>query len=166
MAAINQRRVRALLSNGDSATTTAAKGAALENTVAYVFGRVAGVDLYDRNAIDAFGCAEADLIFANDWQRSGLNFLDFALIVECKNLARPVGFAHVEYFRLRLTAKGARTGVLVAAGGLTGGPGLHAHHAVETALTHGCHILVVTRDDLESLRDTSELGDLLLERFM
>jgi hypothetical protein len=166
VAIISRRRVRAYLRDGDKATTTTGKGLALENAVEYVFSKVPGINLYDRNVVDVFGCAEADLVFSNEWQRSGMGFLDFGLIVECKNLARRVGSADVESFRTRLEGKGARTGVLVAAGGLSGDPGTHAFHAVETALTHGCHIIVLTRPDLETVSDTGQLVGLLLERFM
>jgi hypothetical protein len=162
VAAISTSRVQRFLTAGDAAESTTEKGRALEDAVAYVFGRVPGVALYDRNRIDVFGCAEVDLFFTNDALRSRLGFLDWGLIVECKNLARPVGSADVDYFRTRLQDKGARSGILVAAGGLSGDSGTHAHHAIENGLSHGVHILVITRKDLESLPTTDELVALLL----
>lgn len=154
------------LADGDTATSTTATGRALEDAVAYVFHRIPGVDLYARNEIDVFGCAEVDLFFSNDAIRSRLGFLDWGLIVECKNLARPVGSADVDYFRTRLADKAARSGILVASGGITGAPGTHAYHAVESALAHGVHILVLTRDDLESVSTTDDVVGVLLARYM
>ncbi|MGW6196951.1 restriction endonuclease [Kribbella sp. NPDC055110] len=166
MAVIAAGRVAGFLQHGDVASSTTAKGRALEDAVAYLFGRMPGLTLFARDEIDVFGCAEVDLCFSNDHLKSQLGFLDWGLIIECKNLARPVGSADVDYFRTRLRDKGARSGLLVAAGGLTGGQGTHAFHAIETALSDGVHILVLTREEIERVRTTQELAGLLLGRYM
>jgi hypothetical protein len=166
MAIIGRVRVRTILEAGDRAATTRAQGNALEEATAYVFSKIPGVTLHDRQVRNVFGVDETDLIFINNRGLSGVDVLDVALIVECKNLTRPVGFQSVQDFAAMLENKGASSGVLVASNGLTGEPGHDAYRALETALTRGRRIVVLTRADLESMATTDQLVRLITIRYM
>jgi hypothetical protein len=164
--AISRARVERILAEGDRLGTTHAKGVALEEATAYVFGKIPGVKLHERRVRDVFGVNETDLIFVNRTSQSGIEMLEFALIVECKNLGRPVGFDSVQAFTALLENKGARSGVLVASNGLTGRPGRDGYRALEVALTRDRRIVMLTRKDIESLSTTDQLIDLVKLRFM
>lgn len=166
MAAINQRRVRRLLEQAEAADSTTAKGQALEEAAAYVFGQLPGVFLKEKRVRDIHGSREIDLFFVNRWTVSGMGFLEWGLIVECKNLMDPVGYGDVVVFKDLLFSKNARSGILVAAGGISGTPGMYAHHAVEAAQQSGCTIIVVDRQELQAVRDTDALRNLLEEKYM
>jgi hypothetical protein len=103
--AISRVRIKKLLAEGDRLGTTHAKGIALERATAYVFGKVPGLTLHQRRVRDVFGVNETDLIFINRATQSGIEVLEFALIVECKNLSRPVGYDSVQAFAGLLEAK-------------------------------------------------------------
>jgi hypothetical protein len=165
MARISQTRVRTELAAGDNATTTTAKGDALEKATTYVFSKFPGIDLIDRKVRDHNGVREVDVFLRNEWSRSGLGFLHWFLVVECKNLAAAVGYPDVVVFKDLLRSKNCPSGVLVAASGIAGCPGQDAYAAIEDALQQQTTIVVVTRRDLEHVATTTELAHILEDRF-
>lgn len=166
MALVSQIRVRTYLASGDAASSTTAKGAALEEAVNYLFNRFPGLRTVDRNARDVHGVREIDIFIRNDWSRSGMDFLHWFLIIECKNLASPVGYQDVVAFKDLLLTKNCPSGILVAAAGVAGEQGRDAWSAIEDAQKQGASIVVLTRVDLDSVRDTRELRTLLEERLL
>lgn len=166
MALVSQARFRAHLAAGDSAQSTTAKGAALEEAVDYLFNRFPGLRTVDRNARDIHGVREIDIFMRNDWGRSGMDFLHWFLIIECKNLATPVGYQDVVAFKDLLLTKNCPSGILVAAGGIAGKTGKDAWSAIEDAQKQGASIVVLSRADLESVTDTRELRALLERRLL
>ncbi|MFK5582452.1 restriction endonuclease [Serinicoccus sp. LYQ131] len=166
MALVSQARLRAHLATGDAAATTTAKGAALEEAVDYLFNRFPGLRTVDRNARDVHGVREIDIFVRNDWGRSGMDFLHWFLIIECKNLASAVGYQDVIAFKDLLLTKNCPSGILVASAGVSGEAGKDAWSAIEDAQKQGASIIVLTRADLESVRDTRELRALLERRLL
>lgn len=166
MALVSQPRLRAHLAAGDAATSTTAKGTALEEAVDYLFNRFPGLRTVDRNARDVHGVREIDLFMRNDWGRSGMDFLHWFLILECKNLAAAVGYQDVVAFKDLLLTKNCPSGILVAAAGIAGEAGKDAWSAIEDAQKQGASIIVLTRADLESVNDTRELRALLERRLL
>lgn len=166
MALISQQRLRAFLAAGDTATSTTAKGAALEDAVDYLFNRFPGLRTVDRNARDVHGVREIDLFMRNDWSRSGMDFLHWFLIIECKNLATKVGYQDIVAFKDLLVTKNCPSGILVAAAGIAGETGKDAWSAIEDAQKQGASILVLSRVDLESVTDTRDLRALLEHRLV
>jgi hypothetical protein len=61
--AIDRQRVAQLLADGDRATTTTARGRALEELVVYLFELVPGLSVTARNALNAFQAEEIDVAF-------------------------------------------------------------------------------------------------------
>jgi hypothetical protein len=165
MTAIDRQRVAKLLADGDSAPTTTARGRALEDLIAYLFGLVPGVSVTARNALNAFHAEEIDLAFWNEGEPAGLRMFDHILLVECKNWTVPVGYPELAVFNDKLSSRGRPLGIFVAAAGITGNPAARtaAHEVLARALAHGREIIVLTRREIEALCDTDDLV-LLLKR--
>lgn len=168
MAAIPQARLSQLLDACDDAASSNEKGAAFAQLVAYVFEQIPGITLRARETQNRDGSAEIDLAFLNARAEGGLTHLDTILLVECKNWAKRVGSQQVGAFALKLKRRNRRFGVLAAANGITGSPDDRraAHSELASALAEGIEIAVITRQDIESLRSSADLVELLAAKRM
>lgn len=163
------KKLHRLLRESDGAATSDEKGAKLEELVAYLFGKIPGVQLCDKNVLDGPRAHEIDVVFWSPQNTSELCFLDAVLIVECKNFVGPVGSIDVGWFVRKLQVRGALSAVLVSLSSITGAhDGLsNAHDEILTALTRdGIRILLVTRAEILSLRDSDQLVELLKSKFL
>lgn len=167
MVAIPQQQIVAHLAAGD-AGNTAEKGEALEEVVRATLCLFSGVTLIYKNAEDAAGSSEIDLLLSNNCHPDGLPFLPPYLVIECKNWEAAVNTATCRAFTSKLRALRMKFGLLVAANGITGDAenktAAHSHLRDEFLLD-GIIILVLTRDELESLTSTDDLLTLLKVKF-
>jgi len=163
MPAIDPQVVTDHFARGDRAATSSEKGRALEDLIAYLFGRIPGLAVTARNTLDVPGAQEIDVAFWNEGDPEGLRFFDRVLLVECKNWGEPVGHQELAVFSDKLRSRGRPQGILVAANGVTGDAILlsQAHRQIARSLEDGREILVVTRAEIESLTDTTDLVVLL-----
>lgn len=163
MPRIAMRRLTAALAQADNSETTADRGRALEDFVCDLFAQVPGIEVVERNALNAFETEELDVALWNNGHNDGLRFLPNLLLIECKNWNAAVGSAEVSYFAARLRKRGCDYGILIAANGVTGHPPelTAAHFELATALTEGIRIVVLTRAELVALTNTSELCALI-----
>jgi hypothetical protein len=166
MARISRARVKALLSAGDAATVTSEKGRALEELICYVFGRVPGISVTRRNALNVFHTEEVDVAFWNEQEGDGLPFLPNILLVECKNWSSAVSSEELAWFDRKIQDRGQSFGILVAAGGVTGAPEerTRAHSIIAGALRERRQLVVITRKEIEALADTTQLVRLIKEK--
>lgn len=167
MVAVPQQQIIAQLSAGDAGNTDQ-KGEALEEVVRATFCLFSGVTLIYKNAEDAAGSCEIDLLLSNNCHPDGLPFLPPYLVIECKNWAAAVNTATCRAFTSKLRAFKMKFGLLVAANGITGDAenrtAAHAHLR-EEFLMDGLIVIVLTRDELEALTSTDELLVLLKTKF-
>jgi Restriction endonuclease len=142
-----------------------AKGAAMADLVAHVFGQVPGVELRHREFLDQDRSSEIDLVFRNQPQVSGL-FDGVTLLVECKNEARPISTAEVRIFGSKLAERNQPVGVMITRAGLSGQSRnkTAAHGTVGLELANGRTIVVLTLQDLEGLCDSNQFVNLCTER--
>ena len=164
MAKYSAATIERLLDACDNAETADEKGACLEELGTYLFGRIPGVSLAERNVLDGPRAHELDLAFWNPQNRSALGFLDAVLIVECKASGRPVGSQQVGWLIRKLQDRGSLHGVMIALNGITGNADgvSNAHNEVLSALLRDrIKILVVTGSELASLQSTDDLVALL-----
>lgn len=162
-------RITEMLNSCDTAEDANAAGDALENLMVYVFEKLTGVELYDRNILDDPRAHELDLAFWHIQAKSSVGFLDPVIIVECKNTGTTVGSHEVGWFVRKLQDRGANVGILVALSGITGADTgqTSAHHEVLTALTRDkIKILVLSRAEIEQLTTTADLATLLREKYL
>jgi len=166
MAKLSSSRIQRVFERSDLAETTLEQGQALEDLVCYIFERVPGIEVAKRNVLNTFRTEEIDVAFWNSRQRNGLYFLPNIVLVECKNWSQPIGSQEVGYFVQRLQNRGRDHGILVAANGITGSAEDRdrAHYEIAMALGRGFHVLVLTRAEIETLTDTSQLVRLLKEK--
>lgn len=141
------------------ADTTATKGRALEDLICALFSWVSGIEIAERNALNAFATEEVDVALWNDQAPDGFRFLPYTFLVECKNWSAAVGTAEVAYFVRRCQNHGCDHGFLIAANGITGEPRqlTAAHYELATALKDGIRIVVLTLDEIEALSATEDL---------
>jgi hypothetical protein len=165
MTAIDPSHVAKLLAEGDCATTTTARGRALEDLIIYLFELIPGIAVTARNTLNAFQAEEIDVAFWNDGDPAGLRFFDHIVLVECKNWTARAGYPELAVFNDKLTSRGRPMGIFVAAAGITGDPAAltAAHGVLSRALQQGREIIVLTRREIGNLADTDDLV-LLLKR--
>ena len=163
MPAFSSQKITAYLQKGDSATTRTGKGKALEDLTCYLFEKVPGVSVDERNELSAFDDEEIDVLFWNKRPNNGLYFFPSLFIAECKNSSNPVGSRNVTNFISTLRSRACDHGILVAANGISGttDPPTRAYHQIAFALTQMIRILPVTREEIEALSHSDDLVELL-----
>ena len=164
MPKLSKATIAKAFDEGDNANTAAEKGAALEKLLAYLFSKVPGVYLHDKNVRDVHGSEEIDLVFWNAREPDGLSFLPNILLFECKNWSAPVDSQAVVYFINKVQTRHLGFGFLIAAAGITGNEGeLSAayQHLTNALVQHDIKILVMDRQELCALGHTDVLIELL-----
>ena len=139
------------------------KGRSLEDFICYLFPLVPGVELAERNALNAFDTEEVDVALWNARHPGGFYFLPHLILVESKNWSHPCGSQEVSYFVNRLRHRGCDHGILFAASGITGVPEdlSRSHFEIAAALAAGIRVLVITPGDIGGLVTTDALVALL-----
>jgi hypothetical protein len=166
MAAYSQAVIQGFLKVADQATTRAAKGKAFEDLICYLFEKVAGIAITQRNVLNRMESEEIDVALWNDGHPRGLKSLTNMLLVECKNWSAAVGSAEVITFISKLERRGVEYGFLFAANGITGSAedGKAAHFAISSALAKKIRIVVITREDVETLKASDDLVLLIKQK--
>jgi hypothetical protein len=167
MPSLDRQALADRLVAGD-AGNTAEKGAALEAVVTHTLCLMEGVGIIATNIVDDAETMEVDILLYNLRHPQGLPFLPDNIMIECKNWRHPVDTAAVRVFISKLRSCRLDLGILVAANGVTGDPS-----ELSSAFAHirsefdrsGIKLLVVTREELESLTTTEGLGLLLRRKF-
>jgi restriction endonuclease len=160
---IPQVQLREGLARVSSAVGSHDKGRALEDLICFLFPLVPGIEIAERNALNAFATEEVDVALWNARSAEGLYFLPHLLLVEAKNWSTPCGSQEVSYFVGRLRQRGCDHGILFAAAGVTGVPSdlTRAHFEIAAALAAGVRVMIVTPEDIESATNTNQIVALL-----
>jgi hypothetical protein len=160
---IAQQRINLGLARVEAAVGPNEKGRALEDFFCDLFPLVPGIEIAERNALNAFQTEEVDVALWNAQHARGFYFLPNVLLVECKNWSHPCGSLEVAYFVNRLRNRGCDYGILFAANGITGIAEdlTRAHFEIAAALAAGIRVIVLTPGDVRYLADTGHLVDLI-----
>jgi predicted Mrr-cat superfamily restriction endonuclease len=96
----------------------------------------------------------------------GLYFLPNIILVECKNWSQPVGSEEVNWFDSKLKRRCQAFGILVAANGVTGNSQKiqAAHEIIRAALSEGRQLIVITRSEIEDLKNSADLVKLIQDK--
>jgi hypothetical protein len=166
MAAYSQAVIKDFLKAADQATTLAAKGKTFEDLICYLFEKVAGIAITQRNVLNRMESEEIDVALWNDGHPRGLKSQTNMLLVECKNWSAAVGSAEVITFISKLERRGVEYGYLFAANGITGSAedGKAAHFAISSALAKKIRIVVITREEVELLKSSDDLVLLIKQK--
>jgi hypothetical protein len=160
-----QARTVAYLKRASTAPSHYLRGRYYENLLQYLITSVPGCAV-QRNTLNYYGTEEVDLAVANDRVVGGFRMLPEYFLVECKNWSTPVDSTTLGYFVNVVADRGCELGILAAAQGITGNQE-HRDRAFaigQNALIRRIRILVVTAEDLRSLRQPSDFVDLLHSR--
>lgn len=163
MSRIPRAQLRAGLARVSNAVGANDKGHALEDLICFLFPLVPGIEIAQRNALNAFATEEVDVALWNARHPDGFYFLPHLLLIEAKNWSTPCGSQEVSYFVGRLRQRGCDHGIFFAANGVTGVAEdlTRAHFEIATALAAGIRVMVVTPADIEQASSTNHIVDLL-----
>jgi hypothetical protein len=166
MSSYDRRRIaQELAALPDPAPNTTAKGRRLQDLAEYLLREIDGLTIVGRNILNGAKSEEKDLWVQHRPYISSLPFADVLFPVECKNEDRRTSGAQIRDFELKIRDSGGHDGLFITAMGLSGDPASRAHHAITMALSRGIRIIVVTAADLASLNTSTDLVDLLIDRF-
>jgi len=143
-----------------------ARGSALEDLTEYIFRQVPSVSLYQRDVCDEFGVQEVDLVFSHLPVISRLPIPDVTIVVECKNERQRASASQVRDYASKLTSRALNIGILITTAGLSGHGGRNAHGAIRDVLAQGTAIIVVTTDELSSLKTPEDVPGILTDRLV
>jgi len=166
MPSLSPTRIAADVRRGAAAGSSAERGQCLEDLITYVLSRVPGLRFSDSRVRTTDGSEEVDVVFWNDKMPGGFPFADHVLLIECKNWNSRVGSDELHHFDGKLHQRHLRIGLLVAALGVTGDEtGRAATALIERYyVVDSVTIVVITHDDLRSLRSTDALVRLVQDR--
>lgn len=152
--------------NCDNGATAQIRGRAFEDLADYLFTRVPGVPFSQRNQMNTFNNEEIDLALWNDKSANGFNFLPHIILIECKNWNVPVSSVEVAWFCTKLQNRAQQFGILIANRGITGDPAqlTAAHNTLAINLAQGRTVIIITRAEINALRDTGDLVMLIKEK--
>lgn len=166
MAIYSRRTINSHLHNCDNGSSSQIKGKALEDLACYLFEIIPGISIAVRNQLNSFKNEEIDIAIWNDKSSNGLHFLPNVILIECKNWSAPVSSIEVSWFYQKLQSRGLDFGILIANKGITGNSiDLNAaHHTVATHLCQQRRIVVLTRDEINTLTNTKEVVELIKQK--
>jgi len=166
MVRISRRRILDYFRQSDDGRTTTRKGRALEDLICYLFAMVPGVSVTTRNSLNTFETEEIDVAFWNEHYRKGFWFLPNIILVEAKNWSQRVSSEEVAWFDTKLRNRGLTFGVVVAMNGITGNALdiTGAHSTVAAALREQRQIIVISREEIQSITDSSMIVKLFKEK--
>lgn len=152
--------------NCDHGATNQIKGRAFEDLACYLFETIPGVSIALRNQMNAYQNEEIDVAIWNDNHRNGLNFLPNVILIECKNWSNPVSSIEVNWFCQKLASKGLDFGILIANNGITGNANdlNAAHNTIAFHLAQKRRIIVITRAEINTFTNTSQIIKLIKEK--
>ena len=166
MVKLDSEKIKALLNQQDSVSSTTKKGRILENTFLDIFEKIPGIFLLNRNQLDYDRNQEIDLAFWNEQYRDGLYFLPNIIPIECKNWGRRVDGMHIEWFVNKLKKRGLEYGIVIARNGITGHDNKGAQSVITGALRERIKIIIITKQEIENITDTEQIIKLLKEKLL
>lgn len=162
-------QLAAHIANVDAATTSQEKGARFEALVIYVFEHLNGVEVTEHDI--HMLSEEIDIVLWNAQLEEVLRPWEAVILVECKNWSVNVGAPSLDNFIGKLRRRSLKTGIFVAAMGVTGGfvkgdgndPG--AVGIIKSALQEGIRVIVITLDDIRALTSLDDVRALIKQRY-
>ena len=158
-----------LLFSLEGAVTNQEKGALFEELTEYFFSSLDGLQKMERDIhIDS---EEIDLVFWNAQIEEVMKPWDFTILIECKNWNTPIGAQILDGFIGKLRRRCLKTGILIAAKGVTGtflrgdGNEVGAIGIIRSALQEGIRIIVITLDELQCIDSVDAIRNLVKKKY-
>ena len=162
-------QLTAHIASVESATTNQAKGVSFETLAMYLFEHLDGVEVTERDI--CMSSEEIDIVLWNAQREEVLRPWEAVILVECKNWSTNVGAPQLDNFIGKLRRRSLKTGIFVAALGVTGGfikgdgnePG--AAGIIRSALQEGIRVIVITLADVRALTSLDDIRALIKRRY-
>ncbi len=162
-------QLTAHIANVDAAVTSQEKGALFEVLAMYIFQHLDGVEVTEHDI--RMPSEEIDIVLWNAQLEEVLRPWEAVILVECKNWSGNVGAPALDNFIGKLRRRSLKTGVFIAATGVTGGflrgdanePG--AVGIIRSALQEGIRVIVITFDDIRGLTSLDDIRSLIKKRY-
>ena len=156
------------LADVDVAVTANDKGDRFEDLCEYLFHELNGVSIEARDPL--MDAEELDLVLWNAKTELVLQPFENIILVECKNWTAPVGAPALDNFIAKLRRRGLRTGIFIAANGVTGDflngqGGNGAIEIIKMALGEGIRVIIINRVDLDALTSIDDFRTLIKKRY-
>ena len=162
-------QLTARIANVDGATTNHQKGQSFEQLAMYVFEHLDGVEISEHNAM--MDSEEIDIVLWNAQIEAVLRPWEAVILVECKNWNSRVGAQALDAFISKLRRRYLRTGIFIAAEGVTGdfvdgtGAEVGAAGIIRSALQEGIRVVVITMDDIRGFASLDDIRNLIKQRY-
>jgi hypothetical protein len=150
----------------DAAFRPSSDGRGLEALVAALVDVCNGLQVLRRRA--RLAAEEIDLLVANNLDRGFWKVAGSPLLVECKDVARPIGAPEITLLSDKVEAMGphSRTGVLVATHGITGKRDRDAVLKTREKRKAGQYLLVLDMTDIDRCVAGEPLSTALEQRYL
>lgn len=158
-----------LIDNVDAAATNNDKGARFEELAVYLFEHLDGVEVTERDI--QMPSEEIDIVLWNAQQEEVLRPWEAIILVECKNWSAHVNAVALDNFIGKLRRRSLKTGVFIAANGVTGGfidgsgGEAGAIGIVRSALQEGIRVIVITMPDIRAITSLNDIRNLIKKRY-
>lgn len=161
----DEEQLAQLVAALDAAGSTAARGRRLQDLFDFLVADLSGVETVDQNRFNIGRTEEKDVWLRHAREAAGMPFDDRDVPVECKNEGAKTGPQDVAWFGEKVRNSGGRDGLLVTKTGLSGELQSGGHEEIRRQLAKGTRIVVLTVQELATLRSGEELLVLLTGRF-
>lgn len=153
----------------DAAATSNDKGATFETLAMYLFENLDGVEVTEHDI--RMASEEIDIVLWNAQSEKVLRPWEAVILVECKNWSSNVGAPALDSFIGKLRRRSLKTGIFIAAMGVTGGfisgDGNEAGAAgiISSALQEGIRVIVITMSDIRMINSLDDIRELIKKRY-
>lgn len=153
----------------DTAGNNNQKGQSFESLATYFFEHLDGVEIAENNA--RMESEEIDIVLWNAQIEPVLRPWEAVILVECKNWSQNVGAQALDAFIGKLRRRSLKTGIFVAAAGVTGqfvngdGDEVGAAGLIRSALQEGIRVIVIKLDDIRVVTSLDDIRELIKRRY-
>ena len=164
-----QAQMAARVALVDAAVTNQEKGASFESLAIYLFEHLEGVEVREHDI--RMPSEEIDIMLWNAQREEIFRPWEAVILVECKNWSVPVGAPALDNFIAKMRRRNLKTGIFVAASGVTGGfingNGNEAGAAgiIGAALQEGIRVIVITMADMHFITSLDDIRELIKARY-
>ncbi len=154
-----------------SAPSKTDQGKRLEHLACWLLSHLPGFSARTSNFFSHDGAQELDVLFWNERLPGGFANFGSTLMVECKNWGGRVDSSDVAWFDWKLRLGNVSEGILIAANGITTSHDRRGSAAGILIAANGDQpnprkIIVVTLEEIEAIKSTDDLRDLLIYKQM
>ncbi len=146
-----------------SETNLKVKGERLESFIQELFESIPGIEIHARDVKNTKGSQEIDLSLWNDKHPEGLYFLEYIILVECKNWTGKAAASDIAWFETKVRDSNKSLGLFISANGISGSSrnNTAAHDTLLTAYKNKITVIIITLHEIKLLFCSADLVKLI-----